>query len=283
MKKILSIALFALTMNTGWAQSAYVLPSPTAADQPITLYIDVAQAGGGLKIMLTNHPEEVDNVYLWTWMPAGPVGGNGEWGSSRDAMKMTWEGGLLFSMTFTPTTYYNVDGPTFFSKGIKCLAKLKSGYAYAEENVGEAKTPDLEIPITPKLCDRLYCIFPELAKEDDFVTITYDNTKETKPALQNIGDDECYIYLYAHDNLTGMGVEYASENATTSTPALKMKRVANRPGLFRITILAKDFFTGIPEGQTIDYLQYYVLRPGFSYSGQGQQPPTQSYFFLSCE
>jgi hypothetical protein len=279
MKKIISIALFALAMNTGWAQSAYVLPSPTAADEPLTLYIDVAQAGGGLKTMLTNHPEEVDNVYLWTWNPAGPVGGNGEWGSSRDAMKMTWEGGLLFSMTFTPTTYYNVDGPTFFSKGISCLAKLKSGYAHAEDNVGEAKTPDLIIPITPKLCDRLYCTFPELAKEDDFVSITYDNTKETNPALQNMGDDDCYVYLYAGYDIFS-GVEYVAPSAVTSTPALKMKRIANRPGLFRLTILAKDFFTGIPEGQTIDMLQFYVLRPGFSYSGV---PPFQSYAFLSCE
>lgn len=279
MKKILSIVLCAFALNSAMAQSAYVLPSPTAADEPLTLYIDVAQAGGGLKTMLTNHPEEVDNVYLWTWNPAGPVGGNGEWGSSRDGMKMTWEGGLLFSMTFVPTTFYNVDGPTFFSKGISCLAKLKSGYAYAEENVGEAKTPDLSVTITPKLCDRLYCTFPELAKEDDFVSITYDNTKETNTALQNMGDDECYIYLYAGYDIFS-GVEYAPVSAVTSTPALKLKRVANRPGLFRITILAKDFFTGIPEGQTIDELKFYVLRPGFTYTGL---PPFQTYSFLSCE
>jgi hypothetical protein len=279
MKKLLSLALFAFAVNAAIAQSAYVLPSPTAADEPVTLYIDVAQAGGGLKTMLTNHPEEVDNVYLWTWNPAGPVIGNGDWGSSRDGMKMTWEGGLLFSMTFTPTTFYNVDGPTFFSKGISCLAKLKSGYAYAEENVGEAKTPDLNIPITPKLCDRLYCTFPELAKEDDFVTITYDNNKETNAALQNMGDDDCYLYMYAGYDVFG-GVEYATPSAVTSTPALKMKRVANRPGVFRLTILAKDFFSGIPEGQTIDVLQYYVLRPGFTYTSA---PPFQSYAFLSCQ
>jgi hypothetical protein len=279
MKKLFSLALIAFAMHSAMAQSAYVLPSPTAADEPVTLYIDVAQAGGGLKTMLTNHPEEVDNVYLWTWNPAGPVGGNGEWGSSRDGMKLTWEGGLLFSLTFVPTVFYNVDGPTFFSKGISCLAKLKSGYAYAEENVGEAKTPDLTVPITPKLCDRLYCTFPELAKEDDFVTITYDNNKETNPALQNMGDDDCYLYMYAGYDVFS-GVEYVAPSAVTSTPTLKMKRVANRPGVFRLTILAKDFFTGIPEGQTIELLQYYVLRPGFSYS---TVPPFQSYAFLSCE
>ena len=84
MKKILSLAFVAFATLTSFGQAAFVLPSPTAAGEQMTLYIDVAQStGGGLKAMLGAHPEYRDSVYIWTWQPSGPVVGNGEWGNSN--------------------------------------------------------------------------------------------------------------------------------------------------------------------------------------------------------
>jgi len=279
MKKILFASLM-LANLAAFSQAAYVLPSPTGADEPVTLYIDVSQTTGSLKTILTNHPDARDSVYLWTWEPAGPVAGNGNWDNSNDAMLLHWEGGLLYSMTFVPITFYGVDGPTFFTRGISCLAKLDSGYMFAEDNVGEAKTEDLSVAVIPKLCDHLYCTFPELCKSDDFLSITYDNSKETNAALQNMGSDECYIYLYA-SYAPFLGIEYAAATSVTSTPALKMKPVPGSPGQFRITFIATDFFQGVPADQTIDEIDFYVLRPGFNYTGSGI-PPVQNYVYLDC-
>ena len=43
----------------------------------------------------------------------------------------------------------------------------------------EAKSEDMHVDIIPKLCDARLCVFPELREPDDYITITYDNTKET--------------------------------------------------------------------------------------------------------
>jgi hypothetical protein len=280
MKKILSLFVAFCSCNFLHAQKAFVLPSPTGASETMTLYVDVNQTTGGLKNILTAHPDYVDSVYLWTWNPAGPVVGNGEWANSNSAMRMTHESGLLFSMTFIPTAYYNVDGPTFFTKGISCLAKLKSGYLFESDGFGEAKTEDLNVSIVPKLCDRLYCLFPEISRNDDYVSITYDNNKETNPELLNLGPDDVYLYIKARYNAF-QGVEIATPANAASTPSLKMKPVPGQPGKFRLIFVPKDFFAAImPAGQQVTELYYYVVKPGFTYAGP---PPGQNYAFQNCE
>lgn len=264
-----------------FSQAAYVFPSPTAADEEMTLFIDVAQTSTGLKAMLEAHPEEVDNVYLWSWMPAEPVGGNGTWNSSNEARKLTHVSGLLFSVTFIPVEYYGVDGPTFFSNGISCLAKLKDGNAYPDDGVGEAKTQDLHIDIVPKLCDNVYCVFPQLAKAEDFVSITYDNTQETNAAMQNIGADECYLYFRVEQDLFTGAYYQQDQTIAVTIPALKMKPVAGEPGKFRLTFIPSDFFDGIiPEGFDINTIKFFALRPGVTYPVFSL--PYENYSLLNC-
>jgi len=283
MKKILSILCALATSVVALSQAAYIQPSPTGKNDTITLYINVAQTTDGtmnnaLNAMLTDHPD--DTVYLWTWQPAGPVVGNGDWTNSNSAMAMTKVGEKLYSMRFKPTSFYGVDATTFFTNGISCLAKLRSGNAYQGEYNGEAKTEDLNINIIPKLCDELYCVFPELAKTDDYVSITYDNTQETNPAMQNLGEDDCYLFLRAEQSAF-VAVNYADPAIVTTLPQLKMKYIGD--GKFRITIIPSDFFgeAGIlPAGFNFKKLVYYALKPGFTYA---TTPPTQSFSFISCD
>lgn len=280
MNKI-SFSLFALVLSlTGFGQGAYILPSPTAADELVTLYIDVNQSTqNGLKAMLQAHPEEVDNVYLWTWMPNEVPGSNGSWGESAPGRKMTHVSGLLFKMEFIPTQFYQVSGPEFFTKGIACLAKLKDGNAYADMNVGEAKTEDFKIAIVPKLCDDLYCEFPEFAKQDDFVSITYNNNLETNPNLQNLNEGEVYLYILGRGQTAFANYPHVPLAQVTSTPALMMKAVPGKPGEFRLTIYPDTFFPTMPAGTVLNELRYYVVKPGYSPS----PPVLDIYTFLDCE
>lgn len=283
MKKILSL-LVALTASVAaFSQAAYIQPSPTGKNDTITLYINVAQSTDGvqnnaLSAMLSDHPE--DTVYLWTWMPAGPVIGNGDWANSNNAMAMTKVGDKLYSMRFKPTSFYNVDATTFFTNGISCLAKLKNGNAYQGEYNGEAKSEDLHINIIPKLCDELYCVFPEIAKTDDYVSITYDNMLETNVDLQNLGEDECYLFLRAEQS-TFVAYNYAEPAVATTLPQLKMKSIGD--GKFRLTIIPSDFFNEagvLPAGFDMKKLKFYVLKPGYTYLTGA---PYQSYSFVSCQ
>jgi hypothetical protein len=220
-------------------------------------------------------------VYIWTWMPREPVGGNGSWGDSNEDRKLVHEGNLVYSWTFVPTVAYAVDGPTFFANGISCLAKLDDGNAFPDDGAGEAKTEDLKVSIIPKLCDTKYCNFPLLSKPDDFFSITYDNTQELNPNLQNLGADECYLYITAvYDEWEFNTIDYASQTETTTLAEMKFKPVPGSPGMFRVTIIPIELFPQAnPDDPLPLKLKYFVLKPGYTVSGQ---LPYESYSFITC-
>ncbi|MFN8777695.1 MAG: hypothetical protein ACK5XV_13120 [Flavobacteriales bacterium] len=275
-KLILSIAAMAISLGA-LCQAAFVLPSPTNPNDSVTIFIDVGQTTGGLKTMLTNNPLYVDSVYMWTWNPSGPVCGNGEWGNSNACMKMDHVSGLIFQKKILPVDFYGTTPLQFFQNGISCLAKLRSGYEFEDAGVGEAKTEDLKIDIIPALCSEIFCYFPEAARTDDYLSITYDNNQEANTNLQNLGDQECYIYMRARTGPFTF-VEYVDEPLVTSTPELQMKPVDGKPGFFRITFSPADFFI-IPEGQSIQSVLFYIVKPGYL-----PTPPVfQTYVPLDCE
>jgi hypothetical protein len=283
MKSTIIFISLLFTCLSGFSQAAYIQPSPTGKNDTITLYINVAMTTDGtnnnaLSAILNDHPD--DSVYIWSWNPAEPTVGNGQWENSNQALKMTKVSDKLYSLRFKPTSFYGVDATSFFTKGISCLAKLKNGKEYEGLYPGEAKTEDLKINIIPRLCDELYCIFPEIAKTDDYMSITYDNTQEPNSSLLNLGDDECYLFVRAEQSIF-TAFNYTTPELASSTPALKMKAVPDKPGYFRITFIPEDLFSGIvPETFDFKTLKFYVLKPGYVYS---TAPPFQSFTFLDCD
>ena len=281
MKHLFSLLVLLTLVQLGSAQKAYVLPSPTDANAEMTLYIDMAQSedgiqNNGLRAILEAFPDT--SVYLWTWQPAGPAAGNGDWNASADHQQLTKVGNLLYSMTFVPTEYYGVDGPQLFAQGISCLEKLQNG-GTMDGFEFEAKSEDMHVDIIPKLCSARICVFPELREEDDFLSITYDNNQEAYEGLQNMGSDECYLYALAKVDLF-TSYEYVATTAVTSTPELQMTDLGD--GMFRLTFIPEDLFAGlIGEDESIQELWYYILRPGFTYPPG--PPPFEIISFLNCD
>ena len=281
LKQLFSACALLLVAGSVWAQKAYVLPSPTDANSEMTLYIDMSKSedgiqNNGLKAILEAFPDTT--VYLWTWQPAGPAQGNGDWDNSADHQELTKVGNMLYSMTFIPTEYYGVDGPQLFSLGISCLAKLKNGGAMDGFEF-EAKSEDMHVDIIPQLCSARMCIFPELREDDDFLSITYDNTQEPYEGLQNMGSDECYLYVLGKVDLF-TSYEYVALADVTNTPELQMEDIGE--GKFRMTFIPEDLFEGVlAEGEELQELWYYVVRPGFDYPPG--PPPFEVISFLDCE
>ena len=264
------------------AQKVYVLPSPTDANSEMTLFIDMNQSedgiqNNGLSGILDAYPDTA--VYLWTWDPSGPAAGNGDWDNSASHQELNKVGPKLYSMTFVPTEYYGVDGPQLFSRGISCLAKLRNGIE-AEGFPFEAKSEDMHVDIIPKLCDARLCVFPELREPDDYITITYDNTKETLyEGLQEMGEDDCYIYLLGKvDAFTS--VELSIESEVTQNPDLKLQSMGD--GRFRTTLIPEDLFAPLlAEDQVLSEIWYYIVREGFSYPPG--PPPFEIISLLDCD
>ncbi len=281
LKQLFSACALLLVAGSVWAQKAYVLPSPTDANSEMTLYIDMSKSedgiqNNGLKAILEAFPDT--SVYLWTWQPAGPAQGNGDWDNSADHQQLTKVGNMLYSMTFIPTEYYGVDGPQLFSLGISCLAKLKNGNT-VDGFQFEAKSEDMHVDIIPQLCSARMCIFPELREHDDFLSITYDNTQEAYAGLQNMGSDECYLYMLGKVDLF-TSYEYVAVADVLATPELQMEDIGD--GKFRMTFIPEDLFAGVlGEGEQLQELWYYVVRPGFTYPPG--PPPFEVISFLDCE
>lgn len=281
LKHLLSTLALVVLATAALAQKAYVLPSPTDANSEMTLYIDMSKSedgiqNNGLRAILEAFPDTT--VYLWTWQPAGPAAGNGDWNNSADHQQLTKVGNLLYSMTFVPTAYYGVDGPQLFSQGISCLAKLKNG-GTMDGFQFEAKSEDMHVDIVPQLCSARMCIFPELREANDFLSITYDNTQESYAGLQNMGSDECYLYLLGKVDLF-TSYEYAAFANVTSTPELQMTDIGE--GKFRLTFIPEDLFAGVlGEGESLSELWFYIARPGFTYPPG--PPPFDIISFLDCE
>ena len=102
------------------AQALSVLPTPTGLNDEVTLTIDVSKSEeNALKAILEANPELP--VYIWTWSPSDPVGGNGSWDNSSDDMLLTKQSDLVYTLTFTPTQFYS-NVASLYSNGISCLA-----------------------------------------------------------------------------------------------------------------------------------------------------------------
>ena len=243
-------------------QAVSVTPNPTSLGETVTLSIDVGQSSQfGLKPILEANPDL--DVYIWTWQPSGPVAGNGEWNASNPDMLMTHEGGLLYSITFVPSEFYENAGQ-LFSTGISCLAKLKDGGGFPGfEDFGEAKTEDFNVGVLPKLCEDRMCIFPESRRTDDFVSITYNSNLDT--VLTDIGDDDVYLQIRARAS-NGQYYTLASDANVPNTPELKMTPVAGKPGFYRKIFLPEEFFQGVvPDDLGLLTMICYPLKAGFTY------------------
>jgi hypothetical protein len=125
MKKLLLLCAAFVATVTATAQ-AFVLPSPTVATDSVNIYVDLSQTNGGLKTMLTNHPDYIDSVYMWTWQPSGPVCGNGDWGVSNECMKMQHVSGLIYTkkMFCSYRFLWNL-GPYVLPKWYQLLSKTE--------------------------------------------------------------------------------------------------------------------------------------------------------------
>ena len=136
MNKILLyiIAFLFSALNYGQVQQGTFSVNPTTFDEDDEITITVSNVDPAVW--------GVSDVYFWAWYfnPDGTFGGdspsNGTWQNSDDSQKMTDNGDGTYSITFTPTTFYNATN----LGTLGMLAKAKDG-------TGDKKTQDNTIPV----------------------------------------------------------------------------------------------------------------------------------------
>ena len=244
------------------AQFAWFEPAVPDVTQEITIYVDTSQDPNCSS--LTGNTEQ---LYLWTWMPAGPVftDGNGTWGSSNEEMAMTNVDGDLWSYTLTPTEFYNLDADAVYENGFSLLVKRKDGGGGGDcsaETGEEFKTSDVVLAIpSPFSSTKKVFSVPEVVDDSlyvsrgDVFSIVYDNNLEEKPSM--IGVSSMWIYLrFLGDD--GNTYNYASLSQIENTPELELTTSGN--GKFYYSIIPADMAaTVLPAGVELETIRCQLV------------------------
>ncbi len=265
------IAAFCLVLTgTNVALAQAVVPDPNPYNDPnseVKIIVDLNLLDQNLSHtqLLIEAATNGDDMYIWTWspfeFPAGSPKVNGEgaqpWKNSNEVLKMTSEGGLVYSYTMIPVEFYEVDAATVFENDIKFLVKPKDGGGYGDPDI---KSEDLTLEINPPNVARSVVYgFPSAPLQDDIFRIVYDNYREDKPSMQNLEAGNVYVYLEA--TLTDSSTIVPSTFFQVgNNPNLEMKVAGN--GIFELVIIPEIFFN-LQSGQKIDNIKSIVMKKQF--------------------
>ncbi|WP_151694103.1 hypothetical protein [Phaeocystidibacter marisrubri] len=282
MKRIAS--LFALVWG-GLTLQAQVTTLPAENINPedtLVIYVDInaLDMSLGHNQLLKDAVDAGEDMYIWTWSPAEHAAGhplaNGigsqAWKNSNDTLRMTPEGGYVFSYTLVPTDFYEVDAATCYANDLEFLVKPKDGGGYGDPDI---KSSDFLVAIDPPSTQQPpVSQFPAFVSESDVVTVVYDNNREPKSTMQNLQEGEVYVYIGYW--LDGEDVEIAEPHrycsfaqVGTAFPELAMDEV--EPGIFQFSMQTNDFLDG--QGQSIIQVRIVVKKgnTGISVDGRNDQ------------
>lgn len=255
-------------------------------DESLKIIVDISKLDASLDHVM-NLQAAADNgedLYIWTWSPAEHgashplTNGTGAqaWKNSNDTLKMTNEGPNIYSYTLTPTEFYEVDAATVYANDIHFLIKPKDGGGYGDPDI---KSEDLTVPIDPPSFERdPSYVFPSFATDKDVISIVYENGRESKESMQDLGSDECYFFtVLTLSDSTTMSIATSFFTAGTE-PLLKMDYVGNQT--FKKIIQPHSYFN-IPTGLKIVKMDITIIRK--TYASSADRAGSQIELIMSCD
>lgn len=264
MRKIFTLLGIFILTNISFAQVTSDPPEDINPEDTLIIYVDLSLLNQSLDHVqnLMQAYQDGEDMYMWTWNPyefpdghpkANGTGGR-PWQNSNDILKMTPEGGTIFSYKMIPTEFYEVDAQTVYLNDIQFLIKPKNGGGYGDPDY---KSEDLTLPVDPPSTVKSVTYgFPSTFRQDDVTTVYYDNDRETKASMQNLDPDSCY--LYSECTLTdGTVIRIAPFFNVGDYPELKMEYYED--SRFRLSMQPAEFF-GLAPGQQINTMKFLVMK-----------------------
>ena len=148
MKKIVATVALGLSLlsQSAWTQKVWTEPVVvTDPTDSVKIYIDLTKMDCS-KLVGFAGP-----LYIWTWKPADPVGGNGAWNASNTDHEWTNESPDIWSIKFVPTDFYGVSAQDVYDNDIFFLVKALDGGGGGDCSAAgnEWKTEDLSVTVNP--------------------------------------------------------------------------------------------------------------------------------------
>jgi hypothetical protein len=288
MKKTWIKTLFCSLLIGGYSVSAQVSTEPAEDINPeesLKIIVDISKLDASQEhvVNLQTAAASGEDLYIWTWSPAEHPAthpltnglGAEAWKNSNDTLRMTKEAEDIYSYTLTPTEFYEVDAATVYANDIKFLVKPKDGGGFGDPDF---KSEDLIVPIDPPKLERdPGYAFPAFASDNDIMAIVYENGRETKVSMQNLGADECYFFPVATlSDSTTVNIEPFLFSAGNN-PMLKMDYQGGQT--FRKLIHPRSFFN-IPDGLSITKMDIAIIRK--VYGSSADRSDSQIDYPMSC-
>lgn len=260
MKKTIALLFLPLALSFQAAVAQKVWTEPVVVTDPtdsVKIYVDLAQMDCQ-KLVGYAGP-----LYMWTWKPADPVGGNGTWASSNPDHQFVNEGPDVWSIKFVPTDFYGVTAADVYANDIFFLVKALDGGGGGDCSAAglEFKTEDLSVEVNPPGPSvRKIFSFPDVQEGDsvwlrqnDAFTLVYDNAQEEKVSMQNAGD--LFVYARAYDT---DGAEYKPSTIAQvgNNATLKMSKEGS---LYHWSIWPEKIFN-VPATKTLNFVRLQVIK-----------------------
>jgi hypothetical protein len=255
LKYILSLAVLGVVSHNVNSQASWVVPEPTDVTGVVRVYIDLSHPDCGCPLLqdwaTADVPADEPNLYMWTWQPNDPDGGNGEWTNSNSNNVMTQDSDnpAHWYKEMIPVNFYNTDPGSVYATGISFLIKRRNGAAI---DGGEPKSADQNVPLIPLTCVDRVCAFPQKWFQDDYLYIVYDNNQEPNAGLQNLGPDDALIYYRYRIN--------GGPQQTLQGTDERFQLTYDGEGFFSMVMLPEEFF-GLNPGEELTEIQVFITKP----------------------
>lgn len=274
MKKFIYTIMLAAASSFAFSQAAFLdKPDDFDPTKPTKIIVNLKLTSNDWGIV---EIAQTEDIYLWIWkpreLPAGHPNANGigstAWKNSNPVLKMTKESEGVYSFTFTPTTFFEVDAATVYKEDFHFLCKPLDGGGYGDP---DKKTEDLAILVEPPSGGIIKLRSLPIGKgvkkdtilssQSDVFSIVYNNTVEEKVTMQNATD----LYIYPVITDENNQVYRISPNAkkVAEYPQLKMRTNGN--GIFQSSFIPEKFFT-IPTGVKIIKMEFDIVKPNLQNS-----------------
>lgn len=259
--QLLVAMAFSLAGAELFAQKAWVVPARFNPTDSVTLFADVS------KTDCSRLKDTQDDLYIWSWNPAEPVVGNGQWTASNEDLKMTRsaDNPNVYYIKFVPNQFYDVSSDKqIYDNGFSFLVKKKDGTGEGGGGCDEDKTEDLNVEALPiPGCNTKFCQLPGVIFNNDYFTFIYNLTEEDKASMQEsvVGESNYGMYLRAFTT-DGDRITIANYDEVINFPELRLEKDPV-DGFYKSTFVPEQMFDLAP-GQVIEEIQIQVINVNYT-------------------
>lgn len=252
--------------NVGAVGAISSFPVVYKYDEQVTWYFDLSGT--------TFTPTE--EIYLWIWSPSEPDAGN--WENSSEFAHLTNEGNMVWSITLTPTTYFNMT-PSAIASSAGFWFRLKTKTGTKQSDVAQVNYTDFSSFYTANQLIRSYPTQPTINKG---VSILFN--ANLAPGFA----DATTVHFHSGMNNWAVSQEYQAW-LPEIVEKTKLKNLGN--GFYKMDLIPEEYYPNIPDGFVMENIVFLMVKDNWAgtipdqiiYAGEFVPPPPPEFRYFPAQ